>query len=105
MSIRADLIRYFETHPNEKLWAKDIAPELQLTEKQVKQEANNLIRGEKLPGLEVAVRANAWIFRQAPDEEGPSGSLTVVKELSDGSLVCEDSEAHLYRAYKLEIML
>lgn len=92
MSIRSDLMYYFEQHPDKKHWRKDLAGELDLTEQQI-QSAMYHVAGE--PGYEILTQGQCWIYR--PEKDGDAGKADaeniiigeIIKAMPDGVQLVE----------------
>lgn len=51
--------------------------------------------------LEVVSSGRAWTWRGAATASQAAGTLTIIRELGDGSLLCEGPGGELYRAKKV----
>lgn len=102
MSIRADIMQYFEKHPNEKTYLNELTDELGHEDtRPVQSGIYAVIRNNLLPGVETVVRGQCWIYK--PDSTLTGGhSMRVIGETQKGSRILEDEESVLWIARKFE---
>ena len=96
MSIRSDVQHYFEKHPNEKVYLKDLAAHLELEERPVQSAISHLIRDDY--ELETVARGQCWIYK--PNNKAEK-EVNVVGETKKGSLIIE-VDGTLWIARKFE---
>lgn len=98
MSIRSNINKYFEDHPNEKVYLGDIAGELSLTDQQT-QSAIYQLRKDGLE-LEVVHQGQCWIYK--PVAEAETEYMTVLNTTTKGSKILQDSEGTIWIAKKVD---
>jgi len=96
MSIRADVQHYFEKHPNEKIYLKDLAASIEHEERPVQSAISHLMRDGY--ELETVARGQCWIYK--PNNEA-SQDITVVGKTKKGSLILDIDDV-LWIARKFE---
>lgn len=101
MSIRSDLMYYFEHHPNEKVYLGDIAGELQLVDRQAQQGIYMLIKSG-YEGIEVVAAGQCWLYKP-PVAQIDKLQMTVIGFTNKGSRLLEDEEGELWVARKLDV--
>lgn len=100
MSIRADVQRYFEQFPNEKIYLKDLALAVEHGEKQVQAAISSMVRHEGYP-LQVVRGGQCWIYAPTDNDKIGEKKIKVVGETSRGSLIIEVDDV-LWIARKFE---
>lgn len=99
MSMKSDVMYYFENHPNEKVFLKDLAAHLELEEKQTQTAVYQLYKVDGFP-VEVIARGSCWIYK--PSEENTRGVMYIIGQTQKGSTILEDDEGTLWIARKFE---
>jgi hypothetical protein len=108
MSMRSDFEHYFVTHPNEKVYLKDIhhliydgdVTDVQASMRAVQQVASLVIRKDVLPGLEVVHRGQCWIYK--PNNKGSDPTFSLVAE-GTVEIVLRDSKGKFWIARPVEV--
>lgn len=98
MSIKSDVMYYFENHPNEKVFLKDLAASLELEEKQTQTATYQLYKVDGFP-LEVIARGSCWIYKPA---DTTRGVMYIIGQTQKGSTILEDDEGTLWIAKRFE---
>jgi hypothetical protein len=98
MSIRADVQYYFEKHPNEKIYLKDLVDELSLESRQLQSAVYQLYKN----GLELEIvhQGQCWIYK--PKDSGNDPTFKVLGEGTDKTVLM-DSEGNIWIARKVEL--
>jgi hypothetical protein len=102
MSIRADIEHFFEKHPHEKHYLKDLAEVLGYDQRQVQQAISWMIRHESPGNIEVVIRGTCWIYKPGTNVKAGSGYMAIVTTTPRGSQILEDDDGNLWIARKFE---
>lgn len=104
--IRDKLIIYFKKHPGVQIFVDDLAAELEEDRERVLSGVGNLMRENRLPGLEKIAIAGPWIYKGPPTaSNGQVDSKSIFEfrwKTKKGDLIIESDDGTLYRAVELE---
>lgn len=105
MSIKSDIQYYFEHHPNEKIYLKDLQQDENFKEvnaRTLQTTISTLIQTGY--NLNTVDRGQCWLYVPVA-KEAPTNSnmeLKIVGRTKKGTLICEDFEGVLWRATVIE---
>jgi len=101
MSIRSDIQYYFEKHPNETIYLKDLTNGVDFEAKQVQSAVYQLKRNGL--NLETIHQGQCWKYIPEPvAEDDGKDTMTVVGYTKKGSCILEDSKGALWIAREFD---
>lgn len=101
MSIRADLLHYFEEHPDKNVFLKELEKAFpDLTAKQIQQGVYQLYHTGMTDSLIVVQNGQIWKFNKNEKIDGET-AITILQETPKGSVIFQWGEA-IWIAKKVE---